>query len=128
MTQIDRLAERTIANMPTISRDAQSKPGSVVVTVAIIVAILKIAILLFECWKSSTALDKCRNPNFIQRFMLRRIVKKVLKAEDCGDQVEETYQSILALGRAMTLEELQQAVCEVAADSGVHEMAGRYGL
>lgn len=127
MTTTEAIAHRTLGNMPP---PKDGKPESVILTILVVIAVVKLAISLYDCWEGNLAvsLGHCRNPGILQRWRLKRVVKKVLVAEGRRDQVNPMFQALLETGKTITAHELGEAIRETHMDQNVDRDAKRYGL
>jgi hypothetical protein len=129
VTAIEQLAEQTLKNVQGEPNKGEPK-GDVILTVTIIAAVIKLLILAYDCWKASpgSSLKKCQNPNWLQRFRMRRVVRTVLNVEGVSEKMEEACAALLKTGKSITQDQLMAAVIESQNDRTLPDLAAKYGV
>lgn len=129
MSKIEELARRTLVEIQPPTK-AGEPVGDVVVTLAIVEICLKVLLYIYDCWKAANpdSLKKINKPGFVQRFYLRRVVRKVLTANGAASQVDATVAALLSIGKGVTSSDLAAALTETAADPGIAVVAAKYEL
>lgn len=128
VTPSERIARKTLALMPP-PEPANEAQGDVVLTVTVIILIVKLCMLAWQCWEDGgKAKSICMRPNPIQRWYLRRIVKKALKAHGLADQTGKVTAALLRIAAACTVEDVEAVFKEAQADPEIWSTARSLGL
>lgn len=129
MTTTEALAQHVYFQIEPILRKEGLK-GDILITIAIIGLIIQLITLAWRCWQNTPgdSLAKCRNPNFIQKLYLKRLVRKVLRKEWLEEYAEATVRALLAVGKTITQQELGLAIIEAHGDKTAIAKAAEYGV
>lgn len=124
---VEAAAKRTLALMP------QSKPGEpsgdVILTVTIVALVIKLVVVAYNFWKDKhKTADIVWNPNLLQRFYLRRVVRKVLAKHGQLDKLNDVMTALLQMAKASTLEDIQAIFDEARSDPKIWVAATEFGL
>jgi len=111
---ITRLASQVLASIPSDSGSNSPKQ----VDVVLVVAILKLILLAYECWQlyPASAVEQCRDPGLLARWKVRRIVKHAVADSGSGLSVQEVYAAVLGLGRSLTVGDVMACVEELKSE------------
>jgi hypothetical protein len=124
---VEAAAQRTLDLMP--KPDPSKPPGDLILTITIVMLIIKLVVVAYTCWKDhhKTA-SIVYEPNLLQRFYLRRVVKKVLAEHGQLDKLNDVMTALLQMAKASTPEDIEKIFAEARSDPAIWTTAAQLNL
>lgn len=127
LSPIEAAAQRTLDLMP--KPDPDGPPQDVILAIAIVMAIIKLIVIVYTCWKSREhTASIVYDPTWLQRLYLRRVVRRVLKEHGRLDKLDDVTAAILAMAKASSLEDIEAIFAEARSDPKIWVAASELGL